>query len=74
MNQTLEDLKAKLAEKQAENKARLSSMIEAKKIELEINKLDSEFFTKQTLIQSDIDNLNTIIKLIEEKQAKHEKK
>ena len=32
MNQTLEDLKAKLAEKQAENKARLSSMIEAKKI------------------------------------------
>lgn len=74
MNQTLEDLKVKLAEKQAENKARLSTMIEAKKIELEINKLDSEFFTKQTLIQSDIDNLNTIIKLIEEKQAKHEKK
>ena len=67
MNQTLEELKVKLAEKQAENKARLSSMIEAKKIELEINKLDSEFFTKQTLIQSDIDNLNTIIKLIEEK-------
>ena len=49
MNQTLEDLKVKLAEKQAENKARLSSMIEAKKIELEISKLDSEFFNKQTL-------------------------
>ena len=74
MNQTLEDLKIKLAEKQQENKARLSTMIEAKRIELEINKLDSEFFTKQTLIQTDIDNLNVIVTLIEEKQAKHEKK
>lgn len=74
MNQTLEQLKAKLAEKQQENKVRLSTLIEAKRIELEINKLDSEFFTKQTLIQTDIDNLNAIVTLIEEKQAKHEKK
>lgn len=74
MNQTLEKLKATLAEKQKENKERLSNLIEAKKIESEIAKLDSAFFTKQSLIQEDIDNLNAVITLIEEKQTKHEKK
>lgn len=74
MSNQLEELKAKLAEKAKANKERLATLIEAKKIELEITKLDSEYFTKQQIIQADIDSLNTIITLIEEKQSKHNKK
>lgn len=70
----IEELKLKLAKKAEENKVRLASLIEAKKLESEIAKLDSVYFTKQQLIQEDIDNLNSIIALIEEKQSKHNKK
>lgn len=70
----IEELKAKLKAKQEQNKQQLSNLLEAKKIELEIAKLDSNYFTKQTLIQTDVDNLNSIILLIEERQSKHGKK
>lgn len=70
----IEELKAKLKAKQEQNKQQLSNLLEAKKIELEIAKLDSTYFTKQSLIQTDVDNLNSIILLIEERQSKHGKK
>ena len=70
----LEELKQRLEAKKQENKERLSNLIESKKIELEITKLDSPYFEKQSLIQEDIDNLNAVTTMIQEKQAKHDKK
>lgn len=70
----LEELKQRLEAKKQENKERLSNLIESKKIELEITKLDSPYFEKQSLIQEDIDNLNAVTTMIREKQAKHDKK
>ena len=70
----LEELKQRLEAKKQENRERLSNLIESKKIELEITKLDSPYFEKQSLIQEDIDNLNAIVTMIQEKQAKHDKK
>ena len=52
----LEELKQRLEAKKQENRERLSNLIESKKIELEITKLDSPYFEKQSLIQEDIDN------------------
>lgn len=71
---SLEQLKINLETKKKANQEKLSNLIEAKRIESEITKLDSEYFTKQSLVQTDIDSLNTIITLIEEKQSKHNKK
>ena len=70
----LEELKQRLEAKKQENRERLSNLIESKKIELEITKLDSPYFEKQSLIQEDIDNLNAVTTMIQEKQAKHDKK
>ena len=70
----LEELKQRLEAKKQENKEWLSNLIESKKIELEITKLDSPYFEKQSLIQEDIDNLNAVTTMIQEKQAKHDKK
>ena len=70
----LEELKQRLEAKKLENRERLSNLIESKKIELEITKLDSPYFEKQSLIQEDIDNLNAVTTMIQEKQAKHDKK
>ena len=70
----LEELKQRLEAKKQENKERLANLIESKRIELEITKLDSPYFEKQSLIQEDIDNLNAIVTMIQEKQAKHDKK
>ena len=70
----LEELKQRLEAKKQENRERLSNLIESKKIELEITKLDSTYFEKQSLIQEDIDNLNAVTTMIQEKQAKHDKK
>ena len=70
----LEELKQRLEAKKQENRERLSNLIESKKIELEISKLDSPYFEKQSLIQEDIDNLNAVTTMIQEKQAKHDKK
>ena len=70
----LEELKQRLEAKKQENRERLSNLIESKRIELEISKLDNPYFEKQSLIQEDIDNLNAVITMIQEKQAKHDKK
>ena len=70
----LQELKQRLEAKKQENRERLSNLIESKKIELEITKLDSPYFEKQSLIQEDIDNLNAVTTMIQEKQAKHDKK
>ena len=70
----LEELKQRLEAKKQENRERLSNLIESKRIELEITKLDSPYFEKQSLIQEDIDNLNAVTTMIQEKQAKHDKK
>ena len=70
----LEELKQRLEAKKQENRERLSNLIESKRIELEISKLDSPYFEKQSLIQEDIDNLNAVTTMIQEKQAKHDKK
>ena len=70
----LQELKQRLEAKKQENRERLSNLIESKKIELEISKLDSPYFEKQSLIQEDIDNLNAVTTMIQEKQAKHDKK
>ena len=70
----LQELKQRLEAKKQENKERLSNLIESKRIELEISKLDSPYFEKQSLIQEDIDNLNAVTTMIQEKQAKHDKK
>ena len=70
----LQELKQRLEAKKQENRERLANLIETKKIELEITKLDSPYFEKQSLIQEDIDNLNAIVTMIQEKQAKHDKK
>lgn len=70
----LEELKQRLEAKKLENKERLSNLIESKRLELEITKLDSPYFEKQSLIQEDIDNLNAVTTMIQEKQAKHDKK
>ena len=47
----LEELKQRLEAKKQENRERLSNLIESKRIELEITKLDSPYFEKQSLIQ-----------------------
>ena len=70
----LEELKQRLEAKKQENRERLTNLIESKRIELEITKLDSPYFEKQSLIQEDIDNLNAVTTMIQEKQAKHDKK
>ena len=70
----LQELKQRLEAKKQENRERLSNLIESKRIELEISKLDSPYFEKQSLIQEDIDNLNAVTTMIQEKQAKHDKK
>ena len=70
----LQELKQRLEAKKQENRERLSNLIESKRIELEITKLDSPYFEKQSLIQEDIDNLNAVTTMIQEKQAKHDKK
>ena len=70
----LEELKQRLEAKKQENRERLSNLIESKRLELEITKLDSPYFEKQSLIQEDIDNLNAVTTMIQEKQAKHNKK
>ena len=70
----LEELKQRLETKKLENRERLANLIESKRLELEISKLDNPYFEKQSLIQEDIDNLNAIVNLIQEKQAKHDKK
>lgn len=62
----LEELKQRLEAKKQENRERLSNLIESKRIELEITKLDSPYFEKQSLIQEDIDNLNAVVNLIQE--------
>lgn len=70
----LQELKQRLEAKKQENRERLSNLIESKRIELEISKLDSPYFEKQSLIQEDIDNLNAVTTMIQAKQAKHDKK
>ena len=70
----LQELQARLEAKRKENAERISNLLDAKKIEVELARMDSKYFEKQALRQRDIDNLNSIISLIEEKQSKHNKK
>lgn len=74
MYKDITELRAQLEAKKLANKEALSNLLEAKKIELEIIKMDSDYFQNQDLITRDINSLSAIEMLIEEKQAKHNKK
>lgn len=70
----LDEMKAMLAERSAKKKAEIEQLIEQRKIEVEIKKLDSPMYAEMMLIAEDEANLTAHIEMIAEMYAAEKRK
>lgn len=70
----LEELKAQLELKKAEKKAEMEVLIEQRKVETQLQLLDTPFYQNQMVSESNIKTLDGYIAIIEERYAENKRK